>query len=160
VSDPHRYHMNALVLADIRYLATAVGTAIGFPIAVLLPKVASKIGGMSQGGGISRKLIEDLLSSFLSGALGLRLLQRIEQLEKIPSPHRERLLALEESAIGIAWVTDRGVVSATGRYDPEQSRGTYSHVVMIEYWIPPDTHHLSWWRADPQHPTEWTAGRG
>jgi hypothetical protein len=115
---------------------------------------------MSQGGDLSRAQIEDLLSSFLSGALVLELLERIEQLEKLPAPHRERLAALEESPIWIAWVTDRGVVSATGRYDPEQSRRTYSHVVLIEYWIPPDTHHASWWRADPQHPTEWTAGRG
>jgi hypothetical protein len=115
---------------------------------------------MNQGGDISQKLVEDLLSSFLSGALGLELRQRIEQLEKLPAPHRERLAALEEILIWIAWVTERGVVIATGRYDPEQSRRTYTHVLMIEYWIPPDTHHASWWRADPQHPTEWTAGRG
>jgi hypothetical protein len=115
---------------------------------------------MSQGGDISQEQIEDLLSAFLSGALGLELRQRIEQPEKLPTWHRERLAALDESPIWVAWVTQRGVASATGRYDPEQSRRTYSHVVMIEYWIPPDTHHKSWWRADPQHPTEWTAGRG
>src|SRR5712664_3914681 len=99
---------------------------------------------MSQGGDLSRAQVEDLLSSFLSGALVLELHQRIEQLEKLPASHRERLAALEESPIWIAWVTDRGVVSATGRYDPEQSRRTYSHVVLIEYWIPPDTHHARW----------------
>jgi hypothetical protein len=115
---------------------------------------------MSQGGEASRKFVEDLLTAFLSGALCLELHQRIEQVEKIPASHRERLAALEDSVIWIAWVTNLGVVSATGRYDPEQSRRTYSHVVLIEYWIPPDTHHASWWRADPQHPTEWTAGRG
>jgi hypothetical protein len=115
---------------------------------------------MSQGGDISRAQIEDLLSSFLSGALGLELRQRIEQHENLPARHRETLEALEESAIWVCWVTNLGVVSATGRYDPEQSCRTYSYAVLIEYWIPPDTHHASWWRADPQHPTEWTAGRG
>ena len=115
---------------------------------------------MSQGGDLSRAQIEDLVSSFLSGALGLELRQRIEQPDKLPASHRERLAALEETAIWIAWVTNLGVVSATGRYDSEQSRRAYSHVVLIEYWIPPDSHHASWWRADPQHPTEWTAGRG
>jgi len=115
---------------------------------------------MSQGGDISRKLIEDLLSSFLTGALGLELHERIEQLERLPARHRERLEALEESAVWVAWVTDRGVVSATGRYDADQSQRTYSHVILIEWWmIPSDTHHSSWWRADPKHPTEWTAGR-
>ena len=115
---------------------------------------------MSQGGDISRAQIEDLLSSFLAGALGLELHQRIEQLEKLPAPHRGRLEVLEESPIWIAWMTERGVVSATGRYDAEQSRRTYSHVIFIEHWTPADIHHASWWRADPQHPTEWTAGRG
>ncbi len=109
---------------------------------------------------VSRRLIEDLLASFLSAAVGLELQERIEQLEKLPARHRERLEALEERAIWIAWETSVGAVTATGRYDPEQSRRTYSHVVFIECWIPPDTHHASWWRADPQHPTEWTAGRG
>jgi hypothetical protein len=115
---------------------------------------------MGRGGDISRVQIEDLLSSFLSGALGLELHQRIRQLEKLPAPHQEHLAALEEGSIWIAWVTERGVVSATGRYDPEQSRRMYSHVLLIECWMPSDAHHLSWWRADPQHPTEWTAGRG
>jgi hypothetical protein len=108
----------------------------------------------------SRKLIEELLGFFLSGAVGLELRERIAQMEKLPGSHRERLSALEESPIWIAWVTSVGVVSATGRYDAEQSRRTYSHVVFIDYWVSPDTHHASWWRADPQRPTEWTAGRG
>jgi hypothetical protein len=111
-------------------------------------------------GKVPRKLVEDLLSSFLSDALGLDLHQRIVQLEKLPAQHRERFAAVEESPIWIAWVTERGVVSATGRYDAEQSRRTYAHVLLIEYWMPSDIHHSSWWRADPQHPNEWTAGRG
>ena len=115
---------------------------------------------MSQGRDLSRAQVEDLLSAFFSGALGLELRERISVLEKLPAGHRERLAAMEDSPIWIAWVTERGVVSATGHYDAEQSRRTYSHVLQIEYWMPADIHHSSWWRADPQHPEEWTAGRG
>jgi hypothetical protein len=106
-------------------------------------------------------LVEDLLTSFLTNAVGLDLHERIVELEKLPKSHR--LLMQPEvgaESIWVSWRTSIGIVSATGRYDPEQSRRTYAHVLMIEYWIPPDTHHASWWRADPQHPTEWTAGRG
>jgi hypothetical protein len=50
-------------------------------------------------GKISRKSLEDFLTAFFSGALGLELHERIEQLEKLPARHRERLEALEESPI-------------------------------------------------------------
>jgi hypothetical protein len=107
-----------------------------------------------------RKLVEDLLTAFLSGALGLELHERIDTLERLPLNHRERFQAIAvEPIIWVAWVTSLGVVSVAGRYDSEQSRRTYSHVLLIEWWIPPDTHHASWWRADPKRPTEWTAGR-
>ncbi len=109
---------------------------------------------------ISQKLIEDLLIAFLSGALGLELHQRIEQQDKLPAAHRDRLEAMEGTPSWIAWVTNVGVVTATGRYDADQSRRTYSHIIFIERWMPDDTHHASWWGANPQRPTEWTAGRG
>jgi hypothetical protein len=111
-------------------------------------------------GEISQKLIEDLLTSFLCNAVGLDLHQRIEHLEKLPGPHRERLEAVEENPVFVAWVTNVGVVSATGRYDADQSRRTYAHVLLIDWWLPSGTHHSSWWRANPQHLNEWTAGRG
>jgi hypothetical protein len=107
----------------------------------------------------SRKLIEDLLGFFLSGAVGLELRERIEQLEKMPGPHRERPVALGEGAVWVAWATNIGVVSATGGYDLEQSRRMTEHVLLIDWWLPSGTHHSSWWRANPQHPTEWTASR-
>ena len=106
-------------------------------------------------------MVEDLLTSFLKNAVGLDLHERIVDLEKLPKSHR--LLVQPDASGDLIWVVWRasvGIVSATGRHDPEQSRRTYTHVVLIEYWIPPDNHHASWWRADPQHPTDWTAGRG
>src|ERR1700730_9865106 len=107
-----------------------------------------------------RLIIEDLLTSFLSSAVGLNLYERIEQWERLPKGHRHSLeVRSDEPVSWIAWTTDAGVIIATGRYDPDQSRRLTAHVLLIEWWIPPDIHHVSWWRADPQRPTEWTAGR-
>jgi hypothetical protein len=110
---------------------------------------------------ISPELIEDLLTSFLSSAVGLELHVNIDTLERLPPKHRERLQAIAgESLIWVAWKANLGVVAATGRYDHDQSRHLGAHVMLIEWWIPPDTHHASWWHANPRRPTEWTAGRG
>jgi len=110
---------------------------------------------------VSQKIVEGLLTSFMSAALGLDMHERIEQLERLPTWYRERLeVILRENLTWVAWVTSLGVIAATGRYDHERSRQISAHVVLIEWWIPPDTHHVSWWRADPDRPHEWTAGRG
>jgi hypothetical protein len=106
-------------------------------------------------------LVEDLLTAFLSGALGLELHMSIDTLERLPPVHRERLQTIGvESVIWVGWQTNVGVVAATGRYDHDQSQRLGEHVMLIDWWIPPNTHHSSWWRANPKHPTEWTAGRG
>ena len=106
-------------------------------------------------------MVEDLLTSFLKHAVGLELHDRIFKLEKLPKSHR--LLVQPEAdgePIWIAWATDRGVVSATGHFDVDQSHRLGAHVMLIDWWITSGTHHSSWWRADPRRPTEWTAGRG
>lgn len=110
---------------------------------------------------VSRKSVEDLLTSFLSAALGLNMHERIEQLERLPASYRQNIDALlSEEVIWVAWMTALGVATATGRYDHERSRQIGAHVLLIEWWIPPDTHHVSWWRADANRSNEWTAGRG
>jgi hypothetical protein len=107
------------------------------------------------------QLIEDLLTSFLFGALGLELRININKLERLPAEQRKRLKEVAaEKLAWVAWQTDRGVVAATGRYYRDQSRRLNSHLMFIEWWIPPDTHHAGWWRADRGRPTEWTIGRG
>ncbi|SRR5258708_38311289 len=109
---------------------------------------------------VSRQLVEDLLTSFLNSALGLELHVNIDKLERLPPNHRERLQATAvEPIVWVAWQTSLGVVAATGRYDRDQSLCLGAHVMLIDWWIPPNTHHSSWWRANPKHPTEWTAGR-
>jgi hypothetical protein len=105
-------------------------------------------------------LVEDLLTSFLKHAVGLEMHERILKMEKLPKSHR---LSAQPEANGepiwVAWVTEKGVVSATGSYDDDQSRRLGAHVMLIEWWIPPGIHHSSWWRANPRRPSEWTAGR-
>jgi hypothetical protein len=110
---------------------------------------------------VSRQIVEKLLTLFLSAAVGLDLRERIEHLETLPTLCRRTIEALpSEEMIWVAWITSLGVVVATGRYDHERSRQIGMHVLLIEWWIPPDTRHVSWWRADPDRPGEWTAGRG
>jgi hypothetical protein len=110
---------------------------------------------------VPREIIADLLTSFLFGALGLELIENIDRLQRLPVEHRKRLREIQaEDLTWVAWRTDRGVVAATGRYYRDQSRRSNAHIMFIEWWIPPDTHHAGWWRADPERPSEWTAGRG
>jgi hypothetical protein len=109
---------------------------------------------------VSRQLVEELLTSFLSAALGLELHVSIDTLERLPLNHRERFQATAaEPIIWVSWRTNLGIVAATGRYDHDHSRRMTAHVMLIEWWIPPDTHHAGWWRANPKRPTEWTVGR-
>lgn len=39
---------------------------------------------------VSRQFVEDLLTSFLSAALGLELNERIEQMERLPVSYRQK----------------------------------------------------------------------
>jgi len=95
---------------------------------------------------VPRKFVEDLLTSFLSAALGLSMHEPIEQFEKLPASYRQRIEALMgEGVIWVACMTALGVVAAAGRYDHERSREMSAHVLLIEWWRPPDTHHVSWW---------------
>ena len=83
---------------------------------------------------VSRKFVEDLLTSFLSAALGLNMHERIEQLERLPASYRQKIDALlSEEVIWVAWMTALGVVTATGRYDHERSRQIGAHVLLIEW---------------------------
>jgi hypothetical protein len=110
---------------------------------------------------VSQTIVEGLLTSFMSAALGLEMHERVERLERLPAWYRERLEVVpKETLTWVAWVTSLGVIAATGRYDQERSRQISAHVILIEWWISPSTHHVSWWRADPARPGEWTAGRG
>ena len=116
---------------------------------------------LEAGPEVAREFIEELLTAFLFGALGLELLDKIDTLAGLPLEHRRRMQTIAaEHLPWTAWQTDHGIVVVTGRYYRGQSQRLNAHLVFIEWWISSDTHHAGWWRADPERPSEWTAGRG
>src|SRR5258708_9099701 len=143
--------------------ATAVGPAIWAPSyrgSLYLCDTHNKMAQSGMEAEIPGQVVEDLLTSFLSAALGLELHVSIDTLERLPLNHRDRLQAVAvERIIWVAWQTNLGVVLPTARYHHQHSRRMTAHAMLIEWWIPPDTHHAGWWRANPKRPTEWTAGR-
>jgi hypothetical protein len=105
--------------------------------------------------------VEELLKHFFVGAMGLRLLAPIGETEAI----RARLTAPQiaagcEPPVWAAWTTDAGRLCAFGSYDHTRSQHLRMHVLLIEWWLPPDVHNVSWWRCDRHRPMEWTRGRG
>ena len=109
----------------------------------------------------SQAMMEGLLESFLTAALGLTILSRIpdrrESTEvRVPRPeishHGLRAVA--------SWHTDSGRVTACGTYHPERSQRMRVHVLWVEWWIPPHRHHEGWWRCSTKGPRDWTKGFG
>jgi hypothetical protein len=105
--------------------------------------------------------VTELLGHFIEGAMGLRLLVPIGEID----PIRARLVAHPvpaacEVSVWAAWATERGTLCACGAYDWRQSQRIQAHVLIIEWWLPAATHHVGWWHCDPRRPLEWTKGRG
>jgi hypothetical protein len=104
--------------------------------------------------------LERLLSHFLTAALGLTLGEAIREASTMPTPQSSAPSPHSDPPAWAAWNTDRGVVRICGAYDGVQSRQLNAHVVYLEWWIAPATHHAGWWRCDPQRPRAWTKGYG
>jgi hypothetical protein len=109
----------------------------------------------------SRDFVEGLLDGYLTWAADFILQTRISDLTKLPSCCAQWIERVNETKLPwVAWQTDRGLVTATGRYDHAQSIRTGSWVLYIEWSLPPHSRNASWWRSDPRRPREWTAGWG
>jgi hypothetical protein len=116
---------------------------------------------MSDSQAISKEFVQGLLDSYLSCAADFLLHERIADLNALPACCADWIARVNETQVAwVAWQTQRGLVTATGVYDPEQSRRTGSWVMFIDWSVPPHSHNGSWWRSDPRRPREWTAGRG
>jgi hypothetical protein len=106
-------------------------------------------------------VITELLTHFFLGAIGLRLLEPVAEISAIQAQLVAQPAPLGCSpAVWAAWMTDVGPLCAWGAYDRGQSQDLRVHVLFIEWWQPPNTHHLGWWRCNPKRPREWTVGRG
>lgn len=104
--------------------------------------------------------IEQLLAHFLIGALGLRLESPIREVSHVPPSRYLGSTARADPSVCAAWNTDQGVVTIAGTYDRAQSQQLHMHVLLIEWWIAPTTHHRGWWRCSARRPREWTRGYG
>jgi hypothetical protein len=105
--------------------------------------------------------IADLLTHFFISARGLRLLAPIGDIAAIQARLTAPQVAADsEPAVWAAWTTDIGRLCARGSYDYAQSQRLSVHVLLIEWWLAPDVHYVSWWRCDPQRLQDWTRGRG
>ena len=106
------------------------------------------------------QFVEGLLNSYLKWAADLTLQVRILDLAKLPNGCEQWIGFVNETNLPwVAWETSRGLVTATGQYDHEQSIRTGYWVLLIDWSLPPHSRNSSWWRSDPRRPREWTAGR-
>jgi hypothetical protein len=110
---------------------------------------------------LPRQFVEGLLETYLTWAADFLLQERVSDLSKLPNCCAAWIARVNETQVPwIAWQTQRGLVTATGIYDHEQSRRTGSWVMFIDWSLSPHAHNGSWWRSDPRRPREGTAGRG
>ena len=108
----------------------------------------------------SRAVIEKLMEYFIADALGLTLEARVPVIGLRPAAHGGRLKRSGRTPVWAHWHTDRGSVTACGRYDHAQSRCVEAHVLWIVWWIAPHEHHEGWWHCYPKRPREWIKGIG
>jgi hypothetical protein len=113
---------------------------------------------------LSRSDVANLLTGFLSGALGMELIVRLSNLKDVPSDCCSRLnlfnLVDEVAGAWIAWSTPHGAVAAQGSLDVAGSRRIQACLLRIEWVDTVSRHHALWAHCDPKRPTEWTIGRG
>jgi hypothetical protein len=105
--------------------------------------------------------MEELLESFMTAGLGLTLVSRIQEMSQLPEVQTRPTHPSQESTRACsAWHTDRGQVILCATYHPEHSQRVKTHVLWLEWWIPPQVHHEGWWRVEPKWPRDWIKGHG
>jgi hypothetical protein len=105
--------------------------------------------------------VESVLKGFLSGALGVELIVRLDKLDDLPRACRTHLgLAQDSGRAWIAWDAPNGPLAAWGDYDIQGSRRIAAYLLRVEWWDTLSGHHSLWCYCDPKRPTEWTVGRG
>ena len=110
---------------------------------------------------VSLVLMEELLESFVTAALGLNLESRIQEVNQPPEVQIRPTKEPPDSARACAaWHTTPGRVIICATYNAEHSRRMKAHVLWLEWWIPPHIHHEGWWRVETKWPRDWIKGCG
>jgi hypothetical protein len=105
--------------------------------------------------------IGQLLEDFVLGALGLTLEARIEEMRSLPVSHQNGLSPSQtDLRAWVAWHTNKGAVTLCGTYDQLRSQTMRAHVLLIEWWVAPNEHHVGWWHCYPKRTREWIKGPG
>jgi hypothetical protein len=106
--------------------------------------------------------VETLLAGFLTGALGVELIARLDKLEDLPLACRAHAHRAQDAGNPwMAWVAANGLIAAWGSIDMQGSRRTSAYLLLhIEWWDGVSGYHSLWCHCDPKRPAEWTVGRG
>jgi hypothetical protein len=108
---------------------------------------------------LSRSEMENVLTGFLVGALGVELKAQVSQME-LPEDYRTRICKAEsEGRPWTAWSTDRGLVAAWGEQDLDASRKLHACVLFVSWCGEAFSQHGIWCYCYPNRPTEWIVGR-
>ena len=106
-------------------------------------------------------LVEELLVSFTTAALGFTLKSRIQEVNQLPEVHlRPTELPSDGARVCAAWHTTEGRVIIRATYHAEHSQRVKGVVLWLEWWIPPNIHHEGWWRVERKWPRDWIKGHG
>lgn len=101
------------------------------------------------------------MESFVTAGLGLSLECRIPDVNQLPElQFRPDDHPRERPRVCAAWHTDKGRVIICATYDRGHSHRVKSHVLWLEWWIPPQIHHEGWWRVEPKWAHDWIKGHG
>jgi hypothetical protein len=110
---------------------------------------------------LTRSDVEILLTGFLSGALGVTLTDRLNNLGDLPRDWRTHLQLAEDSGCPwVAWSTSGGPIAVCGKFDVQGSRRINAYLLLVEWRDTLSGHHSVWCYCEPKRPTEWTLGRG
>jgi len=109
---------------------------------------------------VSRSDLENLLTGFLVGALGIEPKAQIHDLTVLPEDYRTRVRHAEsQEHPWTAWSTERGLVAVWCEYDLAASKRLQACCLFLSWYGVAFSQHGMWCYCYPNRPTEWIVGR-
>jgi hypothetical protein len=106
-------------------------------------------------------LIEGLIESFATNALGLALGERILDVNELPPAHIvDSRAPAEEPSAWCAWQLRQGVATILAQYHSGQSLRVRADVICFAWWIGDATHHRAFYHCYRKFPADWIKGQG